>query len=424
MTSNLRILAVALVLAAGCSALVDPEKNDPLKTAEGFCNSVQDVLVDVIQRCNPGNAAFVEMIQAYRVGCDNLDAAVAEGRMGYDRALGEACLAALDGASCALLGDSIFETCALATPGKVPAGNPCLRTGGGRPSDCTSDSTCVAALACPGTCVTKPTLAGAACGASTNYECGGGLVCVYQPTTGTSLCANPVGIGGVCSGSSDCVDGAYCDYSGTPSTCQTIPTTPQPAGGDCYYNGDSGCQPGLYCAWNLGDTCQPIQPLGSTCVYGSECGQPPNTCSRVPGVPTGTCIRARLLGEACIAGNEECASELWCDASAPGASGVCRGPSADGGTCQYPYAAAVTAEARYTEYARCAFGLRCVDPSGGVAYPYKGFCARYLDAGDFCGTSDDACGAPWTGMICDQALPTPACNPSACAAPFGWLPWG
>lgn len=422
MNTNLRSLAAALALTAtGCSLVVDPKAKDPLKTAEGFCNSVQDVLVALVPRCDASGAGeFVQMVERWRVGCDNLGTAVDQGRMGYDRDVAEACLAALEGANCNAVGESILDACALATPGRVPAGAPCYRTGGGSPSDCTPDGTCVSAAACPGTCVIKPTVVGADC-KSTNRECGGGLTCSYQPTSSTYVCITPVGVGGSCSSYDNCIEGSYCDLRASPGTCKLIPTTPQPVGGDCYYDGDASCQQGLYCAWNVSYTCQPILAASASCSYPSECGLPTNTCSKAPGAATGSCIRARLLGEACIAGNQECVDGLWCDAAAPGALGTCRGQSAEGGTCGWPFASDTT-NARYTEYAACVFGLRCADPTGGAVYPYKGFCAPYLNAGDPCGTSDAACGAPWTGMICDQTLPAPACRQNACVQPFGWLP--
>lgn len=453
MRNQARLFAVAMALtASGCSLVVDPKGKDPLNTAEGFCNSVQDVFAKYVVRCEGVDASLVAPeIQQLRIGCQNLGDRAAAGKFGYDRTLAEQCLVNMEQAAC---GQGIFDLlggCSLAVPGQVGVGGSCDEAPYGLVSECAGDARCNSRLTCPGFCeapgalgrpcatVTTPCAAGLACASGLCVAAGtSGSACgaanppcdsryFYCSSVAPPTCLSyPATVGADCGSTNyGCGGGLYCRNPSVTVpfyTCQPVPVGPQPLGGDCYRTGDAGCQTGLYCG-SPGYTCQPVLAIGSPCTGTdrSACGQPANTCSIAPGASSGLCVRTVGLGGTCKAGNEECAQGLWCDAPALGVNGICRGPSGTGGRCGYPYKLAGTDP--YVENADCAPGLYCNTPP----LLWAGTCSPWLGAGSPC-TGGDACGRPWTGLDCmptgpgsDCTLVSCACAPNVCTEAVGWL---
>jgi hypothetical protein len=287
MNSNARLLSALSALAAlslsGCSLLVDPAKSAPLQTAEGFCNSVQDVAY--AGRCDAfglsGAAAAatqisilapeaaLQVFEAYRGRCDALQAEVDAGRYRYDAGKAKECLDVIQRRGCRGLDGAAFAwpaECERILEGKVPENSECLHDGG-----------------------SLQVLSGgyALLQGSTRYrltECVAGTVCYVQAGLTSGRCVRPT----------------------------------ETAGAPCYPPGPArqdGCRAGLYC--DYGNTCEP------TLAYdGAPCPTDPRRCDPSgwvcdPG--TTQCISLPFEGQACTAGYAECAPGLVCDhAVAPG----------------------------------------------------------------------------------------------------------
>lgn len=247
MTTSARSAALLVALASlGCSAVVDPEGYDPVASAEGFCNSIQDALADL--PCGTADAALDQQFAYLRTGCDTLQAAVDGGRFTYDSGSAAACIDAIERLGCRGMFNmgamATFEwpqPCRDALRGRVPAGGACsydewsgARQGVGQYtlSECVEGAGCYASM-------------------------GGDGVC-------GDTCEHPAGYLESCYGGRPCQEGFVCaanlDYK-----CHYGTT-----GDSCNYSW-SDCAPGYFCTLSPGGTCQVAAPAGQPCSLGSYC---------------------------------------------------------------------------------------------------------------------------------------------------------
>lgn len=311
MTHSARLLAFALFSASlGCSAIVDPEASDPLATAEGFCNSIQDALADL--PCG-GSPDAVEQQYAYlRRHCDTLQAAVSEGRFAYSKGSAEACIDAIERYGCRGVFDAMamnnFEwpqACRDALRGRVQAGGACTYrewSGGARQ---TTDSYVLSECVEGTGCYPMP---------------GGDGVC-------GDACAYPASLGQSCYGDRPCEPGLTCAYN-FGYVCQL-----GTAGDPCYYPSEcaGGYYGGYYCTGSPG-TCQPAATAGNPCSLGSFCSAD-SYCS------SGTCVARAGPGQ-------NCAWPVQCDLSLTcyndGLSSTCRYYAQEGQSCAGTYCQSTT----------------------------------------------------------------------------------
>jgi hypothetical protein len=314
---DMRRLAI-LVVVAGCGGIdladFDAERRNAFCAYLTRCKAVA-----TIDDCR----AHYERRAVYS---PNIPAAVTAGKLRYDEAAAEDCIAAFHALSC----DTTRQTedslaaCDVVFTGTLKEGEAC-----GFDLECTSDR-----------CV-KPTCELACCIGS----CGPDrpVPRIGEPCTFT------------------CEPGAYC---GSGDTCRAL----LPEGAVC--NDPSSCALGLYCA-NSG-VCTAIPHLGEACEL-SICAEVNATCSR------GVCVEMRLPGESCVdagcSGFYECASDnvcrdyptlgmpcatrcagnSWCDIS-PGAGGECALQKRDGSSCVYND----ECESHYCRSNTCATPALCI----------------------------------------------------------------
>ena len=360
MRNHARILAVALALSAsGCSLMVDPAKNDPLASAEGFCNSVQDVIskldCDVFYqsggRADP--TAADQVLTSLRTSCDNLNAAVDAGRFTYDASAAQGCIDALESVGCkgifaGMSGPAFPALCARAVKGSVAPGGSCLGWNtyqggtGFALNECTQGSTCRYGdyNVCQSTCGFDSDVGGP-CGRGNQY-CKPNLFCNYNDFK----CYAYVYPSGACDHSAYKFcdpDSSYCTAATGPGTCAYLPSSGacRTTGsniwgytcsssyycnaGTCTYRPYPGsaatctsapCQSGSYCD---GTKCQYYVSEGGNCGAGAQCAYPPNgtsvplycdsgsTCRRYPATRLGQGSDCFNLGSA------YCADGLFCD---------------------------------------------------------------------------------------------------------------
>ncbi len=220
-------------------------------------------------------------------------------------------------------------------------------------------------------------------------RCADHLICNGQ-------CEPPAGPGEQCG---FCAKGYFCDYySSDIAVCAEAAD----AGESC---GLTECKPGLYCAYELGDRCEPYAKLGEACVDrrcddGLSCdgvcqGPAPEgeSCASRPCVEASVCDYARNLCVApppvdapCIDGR--CEVGAVCDFD----TGTCRAAAAVGEPC--------------TGHAQC-----------DTRYCPAGRCAELPGIGESCqGTLTCAVGARCDGSVC---LASPSRGPAACVYE-GW----
>lgn len=386
MRTNIRSVALlALLAAAGCSAVVDPAKNDPLKSAEGFCNSVQDVLdrlgCDVYfqgwGRADPTMAD--QLLTSLRSSCDNLKAAVDAGRFTYDAGAAQGCIDALEGVGCKGIftgmggGPAFPAACTRVVKGNVAPGGACTAWNayqgntGFVLNECTQGSTCRYGdyNVCQSTCGFDSDVGGP-CGRG-NQNCKSNLYCNYNDYK----CYAYGGAGATCNNSNY----QYCDSSYTycnGSTCQYLPyagsvsataypycqssaylpsggtpgvatclSRPYPGYGAC--SGSIPCTSDSYCNYTLG-SCSYYSAEGGPCGgTGYYCGSPPysavslycdasNTCRRYPTTRLGQGADCYNLGTG------YCADGLFCDTSnvLGGGANTCQ-PVQTSGLCSGAY---------------------------------------------------------------------------------------
>lgn len=326
---RVRTLAFAAALLSACT--VDPSKLDPRRSAAAVCPVLFDEVVAKFQACEGMAPYYADRLYAStQASCAMVAAGEAAGRIGYDRAVADACLSALGPATgCAALGacsappfvgqvavggscyDQIECAAGLYCTRPLASGScpgTCLAPGavGARclsvDPPCAADAYCDTAPVVPA-CAAKATL-GQACGAT---PCADHLRCVFAPTTGLGTCLASVGVGGSCGTNSDCDTGLYCDSAGVP-TCRTIPSTPQAQGQSCAY--PLACGSGLYCDATL--VCQPQVAAGAACSDFSACLPPARCIADGSSLLTRHCVTPLAEGQPCTPGLGACQTGLSC----------------------------------------------------------------------------------------------------------------
>lgn len=308
MRTNIRSVALlALLAAAGCSAVVDPAKNDPLKSAEGFCNSVQDVLdrlgCDVYfqgwGRADPTMAD--QLLTSLRSSCDNLKAAVDAGRYTYDGAAAQGCIDALEAGGC----KGIFA----GAMGSPPYGGPPF------PAACTR--VVKGNVAPGGACLVWNANQGAT-GFALN-ECSQGSTCRYGDyNVCQSTCGFDSDVGGTCGrGNYNCKSNLYC---GADFTCHAYLAAGASCTGADQYHCDFSY---TYCN---GSTCQYLPYAGSVSVSVYPYCYPNAYPSGTPGVSN--CVYKSYPGSGTCSGSIPCTSDSYCTST-----GTCAYYSAEGGPC-------------------------------------------------------------------------------------------
>jgi hypothetical protein len=312
-------------------------------TAEGAAVAISDAAVAKDQGCheygeNHANHYRSELQQTFSY----LTLSVAAGRASYVKSQADACIAWIDGATCAewnYYDGTMPAPCSTWVAGLVLNGDVCyqsaecsngwcdLQTGGvcpGACSDftahgagCSSPDECGPGYLCDSarTCVatTTPPIAGQTC-ASMYPRCAMGLYCDDYTT---HKCLARIPAGGTCRSSSDCQDGLGCDAVGMTGTCKTLVGS----GGSCV---NGVCGEGLYCSSNSGSICKD-QPLA-----GQDCSDPGSTYGNGQCVDGSYCLGAttRVCTVGTAAPGAPCVNTP--DSSTPAAS-ICKLP----GYCMY-----------------------------------------------------------------------------------------
>lgn len=423
MRNHARILAVALALSAsGCSLMVDPAKNDPLETAEGFCNSIQDVIskLDCGVYYQTGGSvdptALDQVLTSLRSGCDNLKTAVSGGRFTYDASAARGCIDALESVGCkgifaGMGGPALPTACTRAVKGNVAPGGACYDWDGQQGgtgvtlNECTQGSSCRYNdfNVCQSTCAFDSDV-GEACGRGNRY-CKSNLYCNYSDykcyayvypngacdhsayrfcdpsssyctaATGPGTCAYLPSSGAACRTTGSSIWGYTCNSS---SYCNAGTCTYKPYPGSGTTCTSAPCQEGSYCD---GTWCKNYVAEGGSCgAGGGQCAYPPNGTS----VPLycdlgGTCRRypATRLGQGgdCYnLGSSYCADGLFCD------YGNVLGLGAN--TCQPQQTSGLC-----TIYEMCAPGTECRYDSALA----KSYCVPLGRLGAACDSTSLAC---------------------------------
>lgn len=401
---RVRTLALAAALLSACT--LDPGKLDPRRSASAVCPVLFDQVVAKFQACE-GLAPYYadRMFAATRASCSLVSAGEAAGRIGYDRAVADACLAALDPAS----GCASLSACdAPPFVGQVTAGGTCYDQ-----IECAAGLTCSrpeVSGACPGTCKaagavgarclaldppcddtsycdTTPVVPTCAARAGLGQPCSSTIPCA--PHLGcvqlTVLqCVSEGGLGAPCSSTAPCDSslGLYCDANALPATCKAI-STRQAQGQSCAY--PNTCGPGLFC--DPSQVCQAELAVGAACAY-YGC-QPPARCVLdSAGATTSHCVKPLAEGQACTPGLRACEIGLYC-AALPGGAACTRFPGV-GGLC-----GALSGEDVGCLDGWCNLGTG----SGGTI----GTCTAWLASGASC-TSDAQCGGGGIGATGAQCV--------------------
>jgi hypothetical protein len=394
MTRSHAALLLALAgLLSSCTKLFDTASLDPLSTAEGYCKASYDAHYAFSVRCegyDPGWAAIRPRFW-YEEACAPTGVSVAAGRMTYDRASGEACLAAYAAAASCEEPIATLPACALALQPAVTTGGACTRYG-----ECLAALTCTSPDGtCPGHCAGFLAL-GERCDGGV-LSCGPGLWC-----DGGGICAQRLSAGQLCA-SALCMENLYCDgticsyVAGPGESCATTPCDASrnvycsagtcravPAYGEPCGEGDR-CATGLYCR-KANNTCYtpPTVPVadGQPCVAPDFCG-PYSFCDT--SLPTALCAPRKPVDAVCRDGSE-CLQPAHCDLSGPPGSWRCKPPAVAGSTC---------------EPGGCATGTWCQVTSGTI-----GVCTVEADLGQPCGQIGIGEGTGCVRGYCALANPT------------------
>ena len=143
---------------------------------------------------------------------------------------------------------------------------------------------------------------GAPCGE--HYQCKSGA-CATEPGASCGKCTPKVAVGGDCTSSNQCVDGAKCNFTSSDGgKCRAVKLAK--AGEKCgSTDGEEiDCEPGLNCSFESGDpTCKARGPAGA------DCGSRLDCLSGLTCVG-GKCAAGLAEGAACTFG--ECGKGLEC----------------------------------------------------------------------------------------------------------------
>lgn len=147
------MIAVALVGCGGGSGSGTEVVNAPADGA-AFCRQLAGLMADK-DACFPASQPLLTAQRDAEASCARVGAALAAGRIAYDRQQATACLKAVQAMPCGygFTYDQVHVTCAAALPGRAQAGEACNRLWhAGRLSDCAPDSFCNTVAVCPGVC--------------------------------------------------------------------------------------------------------------------------------------------------------------------------------------------------------------------------------------------------------------------------------
>lgn len=335
-----RLVALA-VLVAGCGS--DFRTAAPSVRLQDVPGELAAVLCERQLACSPFLAILGGTQQVCTTewenrirqgGYDAIIEAVEEGRTEYEGAKAAACVDAWRKTDCSELHVEP-DVCREVFRGAVPRGGECTID-----QECSGDSICSFADACPGTCVAR-LAAGEVCDGS-DERCAEGLVC----SEATNRCAQPgragdpcgAGVEAQCAGTLQCAGER--PVMGTPGVC----TAPEdvfavPEGESCDLDAGRLCQLGLACVLELSGeppqfVCRALREDGScNAGFPAQC-QPGAYCAGIDlaqGDVEGTCTPLPTANEPCVQGPLElqsCALGLLC------VEGTCRTYRDNGQSCR------------------------------------------------------------------------------------------
>jgi len=388
------LLVAAVVALAGCSLSLKTDQLDPLKDAEGYCDTLFAEYVKKVDACQGATQYWVDQQYAQaKAMCAN----VAGMNITYDRVAAQQYIDAIRAADCGTF-YQYMDDGAAALQGNVPSYGSCNGS-----IECADHRAyCVnTSGTCPGEC-RSPGVTGELC--YNEYpDCAEGYYC--DTSSGyPGVCQAQLGTGGDCSGSAwnACAPSYYCKY--TPSGTSPWTCTRQIAIGSSCALDVNGCVSGSFCAFDY--LCTAYQPLGAYCDLSGQYScdtsvYPPAICdlgtSRCVGVgyigqwcidgmycaegycdATGVCAPLLGLGAPCVVGASACEMGAYCAGAAKGMTGVCTTwPMHIGNRCGNIN----------DEWAECFEGY-CPGYDAGTYY-----CQPVMQLGDVCGpyTGQDPC---------------------------------
>lgn len=335
-----RLLALA-ALVAGCGS--DFETAGPRVELDDVPGELAGAVCERQLACSPFVAVLLGSEEVCATewenrirqgGYDAIIEAVEEERTQYDAEKAAACLEAWRDTDCADL-HAEPEVCREVFRGAVPRGGECTLD-----QECSGDSICSFAEACPGTCTAR-LAAGEVCDGS-DERCARGLVC----SEATDRCAQPGGEGDACGGGveAQCAGTLQCageqSLRGTPGVC----TAPEKVfaleeGESCDLEAGQLCGVGLSCVIELSGegaqfVCRAPRDDGN-CNAGFPAQCPPGAyCAGIDlegGDVEGTCTPLPEVNEPCVEGQvqlQSCAPGLSC------IEGTCRAFRNNGQSCR------------------------------------------------------------------------------------------
>jgi hypothetical protein len=384
-----KTIAVALLLASGCSLTTKTDDLEPLKDAEGFCTAYWSKVLDYLQTCQGLDPSYGEVIYAGQLAqCPSWARSQDAGRLRYDRTLAKACIDAINGGGCDLDEGDLASCERAIRPNVGPGGacgwynecdfettSGCRFTGNTCPGTCAPQAglnqscasvNCQTGLICDyngsGNCVAPPA-AGQAC---ISFACAQGLYC-----DGSNVCRPWGRLGAACPLGWECDSGFYCDATRTPQSCQPFPEVraQTAVGARCDY--PYYCSSGLWCDYSTPVPSCRAQQLNGDCTATSDACRPSQVCVPQGGGATRTCQNPKGLGQSCTGGNYECQQGLTCNGAPAGTVGTCVPPGVIGDVC-------VFAEERYCRTGWCDYTgtFKCADYLAlGSACSYGGQCS-------------------------------------------------
>lgn len=330
------LLLVAVVATVACSSKLDTSKIDPLKDAEGYCDTLFGEFFSKRDSCYGATQYWVDQQFAQaKAMCAN----IARMNITYNRGAAQSAIDRIRAADC--------------------------RTFDGAMED--SDAPLVGRVTNYGAC-------------NSSVECAAARSdCVNVAGTCPGECHAPGGEGERCyDGYPECATGYFCDtYDGYPYTCHAK----QLAGGDCTASYDA-CAQGYACKYTPSNpsyywVCTPYQPVGSYCDTSGSYDCEPNRA--MCDLSLFRCVETGRIGEPCISGSY--CEEGYCETGL----NRCVAYRPEGGIC--------------TSYDQCAWSLHCLGYLSVGTVTSSGICgrSRALGAGCVVGANDCETGAYCSG---------------------------
>lgn len=308
----MRRLLVLVFVLAGCGGGL---------TIEEYPAAFRDAYCKYLTRC--GSFPDVSTCERANIGIrltidPSSKAEIDMGKVIFDGSLAQDCLDAFGSQTCDTTdedGRSFFPAkCRDIAKGTVGSGGACADS-----SECKSQMCNVPACnmaCCQGTCMgdSVPPLGGAGDMCSTSSSCAVGFYCNFT----TQMCAELLAAGATCTSTDDCAYGLGCAGAAGMRTCKTLPKL----GEACP---DGVCRDaGNFC--NSAGQCAKIGLANSTCD-----GMTVQQCSSYYPCDTNAmkCTAAPALGEPCTGRCFD--DDAFCDNGSAAPTCVTRHP--DGGTC-------------------------------------------------------------------------------------------